>query len=167
MKNTMILLVCLFVASFVLAEVNFKALENAHKIMQKAKGSMLEEAGTYMMGNSNGRVCSLWVGNTKATGYMEMDARKIYWEIVKIEGGIKLIIHVNILGKEYTKEFIIKFGDTEVAVTAVEDGSRVNYICLVACVGQIAFKCWPQCGTNLSCWIGCAGGDAGCILGCF
>ncbi len=170
MKNTMILLVCLFVASLVFAEVNFKALENAHKIMQKVKGTMLEEAGTYMIGNVNGRVCSLWMGSQKGSGYMEVENIKVYWELIPIEGGVKIILHFNVLGKEYTKEIIIKFNGQEANVAVAGEDSRVevDWGCLTKCAAG-ALSCL-KCGADWKCWLSCAGPQViNCIIdnGCF
>ncbi|MFL6334574.1 MAG: hypothetical protein ACJ754_14775 [Pyrinomonadaceae bacterium] len=39
--------------------------------------------------------------------------------------------------------------------------------CLTGCVGGTAYDCFPRCGSDLSCWATCTGGDVSCIARCF
>lgn len=167
MKKLALLMVLVMVCTVVFAD-NFEKLQNAHKNAMKfyGKAELLNQRDAKMVFTQVGQnTASLFITNDIVTGYMEsVDNKKVYWEVTPIEGGVKIYIKINILGKVFEKTVIIKFGEKEIAVST--DSSERNW-CVVKCAGTVALKCL-YCLTNWVCWATCAGpGVVDCIKDCF
>jgi len=163
-------MVLVMISTFVFADVNLDKLQAAHKNAMKFNGraDVLTQRDAKMVFVQSGKdVASLCIASEVVTGYMESDTnKKFYWEVTPIEGGIKITIKVNILGKTYEKTIIVKFDGKELAVSA-DSTERVDYWCIVKCAGTSALEC-ISCGTNWVCWATCAGPSVvSCIKGCF
>ncbi len=163
MKN-LILLVCLICASVVFAEINVENLTKAHQAAQQKFGVVAERDGQYLVSTINGKICSIYGDANLGTGYMEDGDRKIYWEIIPIPGGVKIIIKIELFGKLFEKEIIIKFGEKDVSVSS-ESTRGCDWGCIAGCAGG-ALGC-ISCGTNWICWVGCAGASVlPCAMKC-
>lgn len=172
MKKLALFVACLMISGFVFADVNFDALKASHINAMKYYGrSANVENGQMVFMVVGDQMASVYFGEDLSTGYVEKDEKKFYWEVTPIEGGVKIYIKVNILGKVYEKTIIIKFGDKQFSVLA--DGStddRVDWTCLLNCATGSAAPCL-SCIINKDCWISCimknAPGLIGCVMGCF
>lgn len=169
MKKLALLMVLVMVCSVVFAD-NFEKLQAAHKNAMKFYGraELLSQRDAKMVVvQTNKETASLFIAEELVTGYMETEAnKKFYWEVTPIEGGVKIYIKVNILGKVYEKTIIIKFGDKEIAVSA-NSNDRADVWCIIKCAGSSALSCL-SCGTNWVCWATCAGPSViSCIKDCF
>lgn len=165
MKNIIILLACLMLASMAFAGP--ADIERLHKIAQKANGFQVERDGQFMFVPVGQNLASLYLGSEMGTGYMKDGEKNVYWEIIPIEGGVKIIIKINIAGKIYEKIIIIKFNNNQATVAVDGTQERVDWACLLKCAGSAAFSC-ISCGTNWTCWATCAGPQVvSCVMGCF
>jgi len=145
--------------------VNFDALKAAHMNAMKYYGRGDAE-GQMVFVAMGKEMASVFYGNDLSTGYVEQGDKKFYWEITPIEGGVKVYIKVNILGKIYEKTFVILFNGKE-AVIKGEGDERYDWMCILKCAGSAAFKCL-DCMTDWKCWAKCAGADVvSCVMGCF
>jgi hypothetical protein len=156
------------VANFLFAEVNLDELKAKHLDAMKNYGrsDVMNDGKMFFvaMGQTMG---SVFMGNELSTGYVENGDKKFYWEITPVEGGIKITIKIEILGKVYEKSFIIKLADREVAIQGEGTQDRYDWLCIVKCVGSAAFKC-ISCMKDWQCWAKCAGPDiVSCVMGCF
>ncbi|NUM35494.1 MAG: hypothetical protein HUU50_13180 [Candidatus Brocadiae bacterium] len=170
MKKLALLMVLVMVCTVVFAD-NFEKLQAAHKNAMKFYGRaelLTQRDAKMVVVQSNKDVASLFIASELVTGYMETDNnKKFYWEVTPIEGGVKIYIKVNVLGKVFEKTIIIKFGEKDLAVSADSTDERVDTWCIVKCAGSSALSCL-YCGTNWVCWATCAGpGVISCIKGCF
>lgn len=168
MKKLALFVACLMVANFLFAEVNLDELKAKHLDAMKNAGraDVMRDGQMFFVavGQSMG---SMYMGEDLSTGYTERGDRKIYWEVTPVEGGIKITIKIEILGKVYEKSFIIKLADKEVAIKGEGTQDRYDWMCIVKCVGSAAFKC-IDCMTDWKCWAKCAGPDVvSCVMGCF
>lgn len=150
-----------------LAFANPAELQKKHMAAQKFNGFQMERDGQFMIVPVGENMASVYLGTEMGTGYMEKGEVKAYWEIIPIEGGVKIIIKINILGKIYEKEIIIKFNNAQANIAVSGSDERVDWTCLLKCAGSAAFSC-ISCGTNWTCWATCAGPQVvSCVMGCF
>jgi len=172
MKKLALLMVLVMVCSVVFAD-NFEKLQTAHKNAMKFYGraELLSQRDAKLITVQANRndVASLLMTNELVTGYMETEGnRKIYWEVIPIEGGAKIVIKINILGKVYEKTIIVKFGEQEMTFSA--DSNDRDAMCLIKCAGNAALGC-AYCLINKVCWIACLGTSSpsiiSCVMGCF
>lgn len=167
MKKLALFVAILMVSGFVFADVNFDALRAAHLNAMKYYGRADVAEGQMVFVAVGKEMASVYFGEELSTGYVEQKEKKFYWEITPIEGGVKIYIKVNILGQVYEKTFIIKFADKEIAIKGQGTEDRYDWMCIIKCVGNSAFKC-IDCMTDWKCWAKCAGADVvGCVMGCF
>jgi len=162
MRTALILTLCILV-SFAFAE----NLQKKHEAAMKFNGVAVQRDGQFLMLNAGQGDVSVYLGSEMGTGYMERGDKKIYYEITPIEGGVKIYIKINILGKIFEKTIIIKFDNTQATVAVEGSNDRYDWMCLLKCAGSAAFKC-ISCGTDWKCWATCAGPDVvSCVMGCF
>lgn len=161
------LILVVLLASLVFADGwNQEALKAAHVKAMQANGVRAD--GQFMVQPFGKSIASIYLGSDMGSGYTEQGDRKIYWEVIPIEGGIKIIIKVEIFGQVFEKVIIIKFENNQANISVDSTAERVDWMCLLKCAGTTAFKCFPQCGTDWKCWITCAGADVvSCVMGCF
>jgi len=103
MKRLVLFVAILMVSGFVFADVNFDALKAAHINAMKYYGRADVAEGQMVFVAIGKEMASVYFGNELSTGYVEKNDQKFYWEITPIEGGVKVYIKVNILGKIYEK----------------------------------------------------------------
>jgi len=162
MRTAIIIALCVLL-SFAFAQ----DLQKKHEAAMKANGFMIERDGKFMMLNAGNGDVSVYLGSEMGTGYMEEGDKKIYYEVFPIEGGVKIVIKINILGKIFEKTIIIKFDNNQATVAVEGSNDRYDWSCVLKCAGSAAFKC-IACLTNWVCWATCAGPSVvSCVMGCF
>lgn len=170
MKKLALLLVLMMVSTVIFADGVYEKIQVNHKNAMKFYGRadlLAQRDGQMMLVHTGKGVASVFVGSEMSTGYMEEGNKKVYWEVTPIEGGFKIYIKINILGKIFEKTIIIKTAEKDFSVKLETADDRVDTWCIVKCAGSAALKCL-YCATNWTCWATCAGPDVvSCIMGCF
>ncbi|MBP7020734.1 MAG: hypothetical protein KBC30_02780 [Planctomycetes bacterium] len=169
MKKLVLVIIALLFVATLSAEVNLEALQAAHMNAMKYNGraDVLQQKDSKMFFTLiETEMASIFQTEELVTGYTVIEGKKIYWEVTPVEGGFKITIKINILGKTFEKSFIIKISKNNFNVELAGDGERVDAGCLLKCAAN-ALSCL-RCGTNLGCWAICAGPKIiTCVTGCF
>ncbi len=162
MRKALVIILCVLLT--VAFAQNIAELQKKHAAAMKANGMIVERDGQYMVSTTG---ASIYLGTEMGTGYMESGDKKIYWEVIPIEGGVKIVIKINIFGKIYEKTIIIKFDNTQASIALEGSNDRYDWMCILKCAGSAAFSC-ISCGTDWKCWATCAGPQVvQCVMGCF
>lgn len=167
MKKFAILFVMFAVSATLVMADEMADLQNAHKkaLTYNGRGEVSNEM---FFLTRNKRVFSALIDKSKefSSMYTEDGDRKILWEVVKIEGGFKIIITVTILNQTFTKTITILFNNNEITIKTegMEQARGCNYF---YCAGKIL-----ACGVCLSnplsseC-MNCLGDAYETCIGCF
>ncbi|HPY75880.1 MAG TPA: hypothetical protein PLB63_10805 [Planctomycetota bacterium] len=169
MKKLVLVIIALLFVATLSAEVNLEALQAAHMNAMKYNGraDVLQQKDSKMFFTLiETEMASIFQTEELVTGYTVIEGKKIYWEVTPVEGGLKITIKINILGKTFEKSFIIKISKNNFNVELAGDGERVDPKCLLNCAAN-ALSC-ISCGTNWPCWAICAGiSVVPCVKKCF
>ncbi|MBP7020731.1 MAG: hypothetical protein KBC30_02765 [Planctomycetes bacterium] len=171
MKKVVLVIIALLFVATLSAEVNLEALKADHLNAMKYNGRadiLQQKDSTMFFMLIETDMASIFQTEELVTGYTVMEGKKVYWEVTPVEGGIKITVKINILGKILERSFIIKISKNNINIEFLADNERVNIPedCIRMCSVPV-LKCLP-CGIDRKCWAECLGPKVIlCLKQCF
>ncbi|HRU51852.1 MAG TPA: hypothetical protein P5543_06660 [Planctomycetota bacterium] len=159
MKKVVLVIIALLFVATLSAEVNLEALKAAHLNAMKYNGRadiLQQKDSTMFFMLIETDMASIFQTEGLVIGYTVMEGKKIYWEVTPVEGGIKITVKINILGKILERSFIIKISKNNINIEFLADNDRVDIGDCFRMCSVPALKCFP-CGIDRKCWAECLG----------
>ena len=108
MKKVVLVIIALLFVATLSAEVNLEALKADHLNAMKYNGRadiLQQKDSTMFFMLIETDMASIFQTEELVTGYTVMEGKKVYWEVTPVEGGIKITVKINILGKILERSF--------------------------------------------------------------